>query len=603
MGSGQIWQCEYCDFTNPIQLEPEEMPKGESIDYLISQPPEKSELNDIIVFCIDISGSMCCTSEVIGDIRVKTNEQLSQSLDQYIERQHGVAAIQYLPNESRDISYVSRLQCVQAAVSSQIEQLVKEHPKKRLVIVTFNNDVTVYLPGNVSHVITGDKLDQYDFLINLGNQLANQLQTNIENSHPEFTKIILSLSENGATALGPALLTSISIAGTSRGSSVILCTDGIANVGLGSLENFVPEDNSPATLFYNRVSTEALQRGVAVSILSIQGTNAQLEHIAKVSADTRGINHIVDPLNLTKNFNFILQNAIIATDVNATMLLNKALTFRHEKNTEDNKAVREIGNVTQESIITFEYYPKNKNVLKNIKEVCFQVQIKFTKLDGGKCVRIISKRVEITHDRLQAEKHVNVNIVGLHSQVQAAQKAGEGKYTAARMIQKRNMRMVRRALANDNVTEPQQAQYELWNQEAVRLNDAIKKTKIKEKSKGINYSSGEDEGSDSDRETTIIEEDKKLKKNKERKERRGEDDDISNQIYQAQNPFFSAFTYKTNALYDGPSEGLDPPQVEEKKKDLVPPQGEEKKKDLVPPQGEEKKKDLDPPQGEEKKKD
>jgi len=163
--------------------------------------------------------------------------------------------------------------------------------------------------------------------------------------------------------------------------------------------------------------------------------------------------------------------------------------------------------------------------------------------------------------------------------------------------------MVRRALANDNVTEPQQAQYELWNQEAVRLNDAIKKTKIKEKSKGINYSSGEDEGSDSDRETTIIEEDKKLKKNKERKERRGEDDDISNQIYQAQNPFFSAFTYKTNALYDGPSEGLDPPQGEEKKKDLVPPQGEEKKKDLVPPQGEEKKKDLDPPQGEEKKKD
>jgi len=564
MGSGQIWQCEYCDFTNAIQLEPEEMPKGESIDYLLTQPHEKSDQNDIIVFCIDISGSMCCTSEVLGDIRVKANDQLSQSLDQFIERQHGVAAVQFLPNESQDISYVSRLQCVQAAISAKLEQLVKEHPKKRLVIVTFNNDVTIYLPGNVTHVITGDKLDQYDFLLNLGNQLANQLQTNIEQSHPEFTKIILSLTEHGATALGPALLASISIAGTTRGSSVILCTDGIANVGLGTLENYVPDDNSPATLFYTRVSTDALQRGVAVSILSIQGTNSSLEHIAKVSAETRGVNHIVDPLNLTKNFNFILQNTIIATDVNATMLLNKALTFRHEKNTEDNKALRVIGNVTQESIITFEYYPKNKEELKNTKDVCFQVQIKFTKLDGSKCVRIMSKRVEITHDRLEAEKHVNVNIVGLHSQVQAAKKGAEGKYTAARMIQKRNMRMVRRALANEDATDTQQAQYELWNQEAVRLNDAIKKTKIKEKEKGINYSSGEEEGSDSDRETTVVEETKKLKKNQERKGRRGEDDDISNQLYQAQNPFFSAFTYKTNVLYD-PIESPPPPPPEEKK--------------------------------------
>jgi len=235
-----------------------------------------------------------------------------------------------------------------------------------------------------------------------------------------------------------------------------------------------------------------------------------------------------------------------------------------KKNTEDNKALRVIGNVTQESIITFEYYPKNKEELKNTKDVCFQVQIKFTKLDGSKCVRIMSKRVEITHDRLEAEKHVNVNIVGLHSQVQAAKKGAEGKYTAARMIQKRNMRMVRRALANEDATDTQQAQYELWNQEAVRLNDAIKKTKIKEKEKGINYSSGEEEGSDSDRETTVIEETKKLKKNQERKGRRGEDDDISNQLYQAQNPFFSAFTYKTNVLYD-PIESPPPPPPEEKK--------------------------------------
>jgi len=43
---------------------------------------------------------------------------------------------------------------------------------------------------------------------------------------------------------------------------------------------------------------------------------------------------------------------------------------------------------------------------------------------------------------------------------------------------------------------------------------------------------------------------KKEQKKNDRRNRRGEDDDISNQLYQAQNPLFSAFTYASNPLYD-----------------------------------------------------
>jgi Mg-chelatase subunit ChlD len=43
------------------------------------------------------------------------------------------------------------------------------------------------------------------------------------------------LKEKGRTALGPALLTAVTMAGEgSPGSMVIVCTDGLANVGLGS---------------------------------------------------------------------------------------------------------------------------------------------------------------------------------------------------------------------------------------------------------------------------------------------------------------------------------------------------------------------------------
>ena len=46
---------------------------------------------------------------------------------------------------------------------------------------------------------------------------------------------ISNLRTGGCTALGPAALTSILLAGNhSLGSNILVCTDGAANVGLGS---------------------------------------------------------------------------------------------------------------------------------------------------------------------------------------------------------------------------------------------------------------------------------------------------------------------------------------------------------------------------------
>jgi hypothetical protein len=47
----------------------------------------------------------------------------------------------------------------------------------------------------------------------------------------------MSLEETGPTALGPALLSSVALAAEGGiGSTVVLCTDGLANVGLGSFD-------------------------------------------------------------------------------------------------------------------------------------------------------------------------------------------------------------------------------------------------------------------------------------------------------------------------------------------------------------------------------
>ena len=55
-------------------------------------------------------------------------------------------------------------------------------------------------------------------------------------SHQNLLNNINKTEAKGQTALGPALVSALNIASKgSPGSSVILCTDGLANIGIGQL--------------------------------------------------------------------------------------------------------------------------------------------------------------------------------------------------------------------------------------------------------------------------------------------------------------------------------------------------------------------------------
>ena len=72
-----------------------------------------------------------------------------------------------------------------------------------------------------------------------------------------FVKYI-SLEEGGATALGPALLIATTMAAQHAGSKVIVCTDGMANIGMGRLDQ---EDQMHEGEFYEEVGLEASTKG------------------------------------------------------------------------------------------------------------------------------------------------------------------------------------------------------------------------------------------------------------------------------------------------------------------------------------------------------
>lgn len=201
-----VWACEFCNFHNVVALDEEEMPKVDSIDYMIEPPPAGSSVEQNIVFCIDISGSMCVTSEIDSKIHLKGGSKKDANL----LRNHGEGD-QHFPGQKRNVTYVSRLQCVQAAIEHHITQVSKNQPNTKIGLVTFNDEVTILGDGTQEPVVvSGDKLNSWQQLKEIGE--AYHINKAASAAEKDLTQKLWSLEENGSTALGPALLLAILIA-------------------------------------------------------------------------------------------------------------------------------------------------------------------------------------------------------------------------------------------------------------------------------------------------------------------------------------------------------------------------------------------------------
>lgn len=96
----------------------------------------------------------------------------------------------------------------------------------------------------------------------------------------------------GQTALGPALVASLTIASKgSPGSSVLLCTDGLANIGIGQLEPSAEISRQ----FYQNLGEQAQARKITVNVMTIKGEGCKMEVIGKLAELTNGNMKVVNP--------------------------------------------------------------------------------------------------------------------------------------------------------------------------------------------------------------------------------------------------------------------------------------------------------------------
>ncbi|XP_051885373.1 circularly permutated Ras protein 1 isoform X2 [Pristis pectinata] len=381
-----VWPCEFCQKHNVVTRSFRTVPNSQDVLY-VPGPLDDDYINvddSLVVFCVDISGSMCVTNEN-----------------------------------------------VQEAILTSLNHMTQTCPQKRVALVTFNDEVTIYGDGTqVPTRLSNYQLLDSDYLKEKGRDypcprcIAESLQT--------LSHRVNELREQGATALGPAALVAVSMASKSPRSKVIICTDGKANIGLGYLESVEEDMYECSKQFYTDLGEQATLNGVIVSVLTIEGTDCRLAELGKLADRTGGRVNIVNPINLPNEIQATLEDDVIATDVTVTFVVTEQMYFRYEEQ-KGNKLVKHVGNVTKDTELTFEFGIKESHIqtLQDNEKLPFQLQVNFTTRDRRKACRVISQEKHITNNSSLVEESVNITVLGIHAAQLSGRLTMEGRVKEA----------------------------------------------------------------------------------------------------------------------------------------------------------------------------
>ncbi|KAM8876405.1 circularly permutated Ras protein 1 isoform 1-T1 [Synchiropus picturatus] len=424
--------CYFCG--SPDLSIPPPAPKGPQHRLFLLNPDEQphSVTETLLLFCIDISGSMSMTSQV---------------------------------SDGENVVHKSRLEFVQEAVLQCVWRLMTQQPDIRVGLITFNHQVTLHgYDKESSYSLAGEELRDVDFLKEAAatfpsppplSQTQDLLQTQVR-----------GLSESGTTALGPAALLSIAMASRHQGSKVIICTDGKANIGVGNLEEEDLDARTllSSTIFYQELGEYAANHGVTVSVLSIEGTDCRLDELGRLADRTGGKVVVASPNMLHPEFEQIIENRTIATHCSVTLMLPKLLTMKGEREAA-HKGTREVGNVDIDTEITFQFAP-NEHETQVIappagSQVSVQLQVRYRRRNGERILRVLSANREVTYDSSVALSSLSLAIIQLNSSQASAALAVRGRFLDAQKEGEQQRKLIERAIKHNRSAEDKQT-YHDW---------------------------------------------------------------------------------------------------------------------------------------------
>ncbi|TNM93696.1 hypothetical protein fugu_001872 [Takifugu bimaculatus] len=402
-----VWTCEFCGCEQSVSSGDRRARAGQRAGtrsddlYLLTENDDdyQNVEDAMVVFCVDISGSMSVTTEVT------------------------------LSSTSK--AYISRLESIQDAIQKVLSSLLEQSPRRRVALVTFNNEVEIYGNGIRAPLVLRDwALIDYEHIWQQG--VSYGASHCIAETCDQLKQAVNDLREQGATSLGPAVLASVAVASRYPGSKVILCTDGRANIGLGKMEDTPSVSSSIDPYFYKRVAQQAVDSGVIISVMTFEGTDCSLADIGRLADSTGGRVNIVSVNTVATEIQLASMDNVLATNVTATLLAAKGVYFPYERE-RNHKLVREIGNVTSGLEITFQFAVKSKymDVFLRRKVLPFQLQLTFKTREQQKCIRILTEQRPVTSGRWLSTTSLNMVVLGVHCAQLCASLTMEGRVEEA----------------------------------------------------------------------------------------------------------------------------------------------------------------------------
>ncbi len=440
-GGEKVWNCEFCGNRNKLTLDPEEYPKTEVVSYLLgggvpvpahpaslteevkATAPAPSKESPIVIFCIDCSGSM------------DTPKQKPEPAPRNMFMQRMIVPAQ-----------PSRLRAVQYAVRAELLELAKESPELRVGLITFSDSVSLIGDGTQMPVKLDNKYmrDFFGMVEHASNFGEKYLSRPVKYTSQNLITGLEGLQTGNYTALGPALVAAVALASKgAAGSKVIICTDGLANKGLGSIGKTAAQQ-AEAKKFYTEVGYYAQQKSTMVSVISLVEAECRLDLLSPIAGLTGGDVVRIDPTLLGHGFGAMVREQTVATQVSVKVKLHRILRFagvpEEYLSTDGSLYTQAVGNAHADAAVTCRYTMRPIAELQDmakdidymsIKSLPLQLQVEFRSLEGKMCVQVQTKLVECTEEKKEAKMGLDTNILKTYSAQAAAKYAGCGRYSEA----------------------------------------------------------------------------------------------------------------------------------------------------------------------------
>jgi len=426
--------------------------------YLLAQPsPEAGADAEIgalpmAIFCIDISASMSSALRL------------------------------------RDGSSVTRLQCVQTAVRQQLEELRRRQPDCAVVLITFGMEVCVYTAGGSRSLIARRAHESKDELLVRGTELSTSCCERVAQAAERLQATVASLKPSGNTALGPALAVAVGLASSQPGSKIILCTDGMANNGVGAIR-----DRNQVIPFYGDIGRRAAEEGTCISVITMEGEDCSMENLGICADLTGGQVEMVDLGEIGTKVGAILSRPVLGTGLEITLIAGSGALHGAEAAIEQrgsaSVAVRKLGNATAGSDLTLELQALTAPPLGQTPVVPVQMQLRYSRPGGEEVLQVFTARRQCSASREAAEVAINATAVALGGLHSAAQLAQRGEYRAARVLLISTCRLLQRAMH----TASHQEAYLSFIVQAEKLDGFMRERELQEKVLGTGIQGARDD--------------------------------------------------------------------------------------------------------------